>query len=622
MAEPDAFDPTHALDGWRPPAPAPLDLDGLLRTGGRAASPLLLKVEQDAFDPTHLLDGWHPPVPAPLDLEIRSLLRAGSGPDEAKLARLKARGYEMLDVEDIELPDAPAPRVVLEAWVDEVPAAPPLAEAELTPPGPPAEAAFEAPLPEASWPLFTAEAQVLDAGALPPIEPEAVEPLDMPPLIDAAAPAPEAGGKLEMPVVEDVELPEASPVAVIAEGADAPPAGVEAASAPPEPEPAQSMDNLPVDVEEPKFERAGPAVEDAEPPALSCAAAEVASAPVEPEPEVQFESTPAVDGIALPDPQPEAAVEAAAQEPEAVLPDLETASAPSELEPAALTEDVAFADEPFSPADAEPMLEPVTAPPVETIEPEPAPLEGSFPAAIEPPVVDFRASPPPVADPGPLLDDIQLPQVPPQPAVFETPVLDFRVAPPPPGPDPQQLIDDIVLPQITPPPDVAEAPELDIHAFAPQAEPDPRLVAQWQPQAWTVLARRVAGASTEVRQATDGLHVENHATQWLCALWPPLAAEPSLLERWPEMAALVGAEEREDALQTLLKELPAEAPLWAAALEADWGLVAELVLHQDDGLRPTQVRALRELAEAERNASLARLNAGYQPQGRVARRRA
>ena len=26
MTDRDALDPTHALDGWRPPAPAPLDL--------------------------------------------------------------------------------------------------------------------------------------------------------------------------------------------------------------------------------------------------------------------------------------------------------------------------------------------------------------------------------------------------------------------------------------------------------------------------------------------------------------------------------------------------------------------------------------------------------------------
>eukprot|EP01031_Cornospumella_fuschlensis_P003763 gene3763-4700_t len=60
--------------------------------------------EPDDFDPTHALDGWRVPAPAPVDLELGTLLRAsGAGLDEAKKARLKARGYA--DIEDIELPE-------------------------------------------------------------------------------------------------------------------------------------------------------------------------------------------------------------------------------------------------------------------------------------------------------------------------------------------------------------------------------------------------------------------------------------------------------------------------------------------------------------------------------------
>jgi hypothetical protein len=162
---------------------------------------------------------------------------------------------------------------------------------------------------------------------------------------------------------------------------------------------------------------------------------------------------------------------------------------------------------------------------------------------------------------------------------------------------------------------------LDLQAFALHSEPDPRLLADWRPGAWTVLVHHIADASTEVSQTTDGLHVENHAPQWLCALWLPQGAQPSLLGRWPEMATLVGAATRPDALQALLEELPAEAALWSADLEADWGLVAELVLHQDAGLRPAYAQGLRDFVEAQRSASLARLNAGYQTQGRVTRRK-
>lgn len=390
MAEPDAFDPTHALDGWRPPARAPLqslDLGALLHDGSQPARLPVLGAEPGAFDPTHLLDGWRPPTPAPLDLELGSLARAGrSGPDEAKKARLKARGYEMHDVEDIELSEVPppAPRPAVEVIEPAV-----------------------APPPEVPWPLFTAEAQVLDAGA--------------PSLAESG---PEAG-------------------------------------------------------------RGSPA----HPPELQ-----------------QF------------------------------------------------------------------------------------------------------------------FDDIKLPQVPPPPAVVEAPVLDLRVAPPPPTPDPQQVIADIELPEVQPVPAVAEAPVLDVHARAPRADPDPRLVAGWQPQAWTALTRRVADASTEVSQAPDGPQVDSHAPQWLCAIWPPQQADLPL-GRWPELAALVAAETGAAALQQLLVELPGDDPLWFTELEADWGLVAELVLRQDTGLRPTQARALHALVAAERDAHLARLDAAYALQGHVARRR-
>jgi len=388
MPEPDTFDPTHALDGWRPPAPAPLqDLDiaslldsGSLKAGDSGAR--LLRAPPDGFDPTHLLDGWSPPKPAPLDLELRSQMRGGgAGPDEAKKARLKARGFEMLDVEDIELTEAPTPRVVVEAWV------PPVSTE---------------PLEKSQWPAFLAEAEVLES--------------EPPPLAESVAPS--------------------------------------------------------------------------------------------------------------------------------------------------------------------------------------------------------HAAPVPVPD----LSDIELPQVPPPFTEVEAPELDFRAAPPA-GPDPQQVIAAIELPEVAPPPVAAEAPELDVQALVTHDRPDPRLLTAWQPLAWTALMRRVSAAGAEVLQTTDGPQVQSHAPQWLCALWPPQAGEPALLGRWPDMAALVGGEASSDALQALLSELPAEAPLWLADLEADWGLVAELVLQQQDSLRPAQVSALRELVESERSACLDRLAAGYQTRSGVARRK-
>jgi hypothetical protein len=157
-------------------------------------------------------------------------------------------------------------------------------------------------------------------------------------------------------------------------------------------------------------------------------------------------------------------------------------------------------------------------------------------------------------------------------------------------------------------------------AAAPSA--DARLLRQWQPQAWLALARRVRGATAEVLQTPKGPLVENRAPQWLCALWPPQRLDAPLLGRWPEQAALVGAETACGALHQLLPGLPAGALLWPAALEADWALVAELVLHHDSRLRPADIQALRELAEAERGASFARVNDDYANRGGVARRRA
>lgn len=182
-------------------------------------------------------------------------------------------------------------------------------------------------------------------------------------------------------------------------------------------------------------------------------------------------------------------------------------------------------------------------------------------------------------------------------------------------------VEDIELREVLPAaPRPAAMPVLDLPPQRPAA--DPRLLSQWQPQAWTALARRVRGASAEVVQTPQGPLVENHAPQWLCALWPPQRLDAPLLGRWPELAALVPAETVFGALHQLLPELPPGAPLWPAELDADWALLAELVLHHDTGLRPDQTQALRELADGERASGFVRVNDAYAGRGRVARRAA
>lgn len=179
-------------------------------------------------------------------------------------------------------------------------------------------------------------------------------------------------------------------------------------------------------------------------------------------------------------------------------------------------------------------------------------------------------------------------------------------------------VEDIELREILPPPAVVVAPVLDLPPTRPAV--DARLLSQWQPHAWTALARRVRGASAEVVQTPQGPLVENHAPQWLCAFWPPQRLEVPLLGRWPEMAALVGAETVFGALHQLLADLPSEALVWPAELDTDWGLVAEVVLLHDAAIGVAHARALRELIEAERIKTFARLNDTYVRQGRVARR--
>jgi hypothetical protein len=238
------------------------------------------------------------------------------------------------------------------------------------------------------------------------------------------------------------------------------------------------------------------------------------------------------------------------------------------------------------------------------------------------PELDFRAPPPAAPDPEQLIAAIELPAVPPPPVDVDMPTLDFRFEPPV-APDAQQLLDDIALPDLPPPPAATEAPVLNLPPSTAPAAPDPRLLALWQPQAWVAQVRRIAAASVEVQQGAAGLRVESLSPQWLCALWPPLPTGAPQLARWPELATLVNADTADAALQQLLPELPESAELWRAdKRDADWALLADLVLHQNAGLTTGQTRALRELAEAERSANLQHMTHDYLTEGRLARRRA
>ncbi|KQW46524.1 MULTISPECIES: hypothetical protein [unclassified Roseateles] len=549
MADLDHFDPTRALDGWRVPAPPPLDLElklDALRPVDHAALDAInaaLAVTAPsaaAFDSVHALDGWRPPTPAPLDLELKSLRSAGTRPDGAKKAWLKARGYEMLDVEDIELCDKPPPRARVEAPV------PPMDDAGA--------------LDEAAVLPTTAEALVVEAPVAQSLDDHAGQP--DPPLVGPAVPA-------------DFATAEAPPLPTTAEA-------------------------LVLEVEV-----AAPTEPDPQPVIVEALFAEVAL----PEPAAWTVG----EDLAAPD-QPSPAAAAEAERPE--MPNVPVVPDPIEA-----------AGVPPSPATVEaPALDvPGESPAV----PDAALVRPDEDSVAELPVPEaealaFRAPPPAEPDARRVLEDIRLPNVEPPPLVVEPPALDFHVAAPAAAPNPQGVIESIELPKVAHP--VAfEAPVLDVrslHQTAPRANRDPRLLSRWQPLAWTALARRVRGATTEVVQTPSGPLVETHMPQWLCALWRPQSVDAPLLGRWPELAGLVSADTAFGALHQLLAELPPRAQIWSAELEADWSLVAELVLRQDAGLRPVHAQALRELIEAERDASHAQVNGRYAAKGGVVRRRA
>ncbi|MDN3919525.1 hypothetical protein [Roseateles violae] len=161
----------------------------------------------------------------------------------------------------------------------------------------------------------------------------------------------------------------------------------------------------------------------------------------------------------------------------------------------------------------------------------------------------------------------------------------------------------------------AAEPRIDLPLSArAETSADPRLLRQWRPGAWVGVRRRLIGASTELVSTPQGPLVETRPPQWLLAVWPPQGLEMPLLSRWPERAMLLPAQQSVAAAQLLLQQaVPATAPLWIGELDADWALLAELVLLHDASLQPFQIEALRALTESDRLQRFERLNNAYQP---------
>ena len=140
----------------------------------------------------------------------------------------------------------------------------------------------------------------------------------------------------------------------------------------------------------------------------------------------------------------------------------------------------------------------------------------------------------------------------------------------------------------------------------------PRLLAAWQPGAWTGALREVFDSTTEFVTNANGPTVETYPPHRLLLLWPPLSLAAPLPARWPQQVRL-SAVTAGDAAAALLAGVPGDAPLWLQTDPAavDWALAAEIALHHEPALRPFQAAGLRAFLAAEREAVFGRLNADY-----------
>lgn len=164
----------------------------------------------------------------------------------------------------------------------------------------------------------------------------------------------------------------------------------------------------------------------------------------------------------------------------------------------------------------------------------------------------------------------------------------------------------------------------DAQALQLRPAQHPRLLAQWQPGAWTGAVRQVFDSTTEFVTTANGPAVETYPPHRLLLLWPPLSLAAPLPARWPQQVKLSAVTAR-DAPAALIDGLPGDAMLWLLPDpgDVDWALAAEIALHHEPALRPFQATGLRTFVDAEREATYARLNADYhQPEagGPISRR--
>jgi len=112
---------------------------------------------------------------------------------------------------------------------------------------------------------------------------------------------------------------------------------------------------------------------------------------------------------------------------------------------------------------------------------------------------------------------------------------------------------------------------------------------------------------TAAQRAEGGTFVAT-PDHYLAAAWLPPVAGPS---RWPEAVA-IGSPTATDALDLLLRQLPADATLFLAGRDdVDAALAAEILLEADRNLEPYQREGVARFVEAERARTKQAIAARY-----------
>ncbi len=111
----------------------------------------------------------------------------------------------------------------------------------------------------------------------------------------------------------------------------------------------------------------------------------------------------------------------------------------------------------------------------------------------------------------------------------------------------------------------------------------------------------------------DGVVVDSHPPHSLLVLWkPPKAMTQPMLRRFPWMVSISAVGDADTALAELLLQLPPDARLYLARHhDIDWALMAEIVMVSEKDLAPYHYRELQAFVLAEREATLAKISAGY-----------